>query len=139
MHGLSVGEQAFPTRSGSLPAHEKHQTGRIGGAGAFSVRIKRTVAEPGKSRPMRMAAGVADSGEPVRVAVAVRHQTHGPRREGEHGSARSETVDSDQARVPQLPRDLLLSSRRSQIDAVAHEDIGVRLLNSAHHGSPWLR
>lgn len=136
VHGLPIGEQAFPTGYASLPAHKEHQTGRIGCAGAFGVRIEGAVAEPSKACPMRVASGVADRGEAVWVTVAVRHQIHDPGGKGEHDSARGKTVDSDQTRFPQPPRDRLFRPRHGEVDTIAHEDVGVRLINSAHPGFP---
>ena len=131
--GMPVGEQGFSSCHRGLPAHEKHQTGRIGCAGAFGVRVQSPVTESSEARSVRVPTRVANGGETVRVAVAVRYEVHDPSGEGEHGLARGEAIEKDQPHVPQLRRNRRLDARCREVDAVVRERVGVRLLSSAHH------
>jgi len=108
----------------------------MGGTGAFGVQIERAVAQAGKARPIGVPVGIADRGKAVRVAVAVRHEVHDPGGKGEHGGARDKTAEGDQTRVLQPFRDLRLGSRLGEVETVAYEDVGVRLMGTAHYGSP---
>lgn len=137
--GPAVGEQGLPSRHRGLPAYEEHQPGWIGCTGAFGVRIESAVAESREAGAVRVPAGVANGGEAVRVAIAVRYEVHHPGGEGKHGVARGEAIESDQTYVPQPRRDRRFYARRREVDAVVRESVGVLLMGSAHHGSPSLR
>lgn len=139
VNGLPVGEQGLPACHRGLPAHEKHQPGRIGRAGPFGVRVEITVAESCEARAMRVPPSVTDDREAVRFAVTMRYKVHDPVGHGEHGVARGEAIEGGQSNLPQLRREHRLCPRRREVNAVVRESVGVRLIGSAHHGSPSLR
>lgn len=95
VYTASVSEQALASAVGGLGADQQHQAWRAGEAGSLRMRVELPIAESGEPGSAGVARGVADSGQPVGIAVTVWRNTHDAGGEGQHGLAGGEPVESD--------------------------------------------